>query len=323
MLDIRIPQLHKDSFKKDQLRQDFNKDLMECCKRLKNAVGTGSGEPGESAYVYIAYASDNLGTDFTLIFNASLDYIAILSTTTEIPSPNATHFTGLWKYYGGAVSAEEVVIVKETPTGLVNGINTDFVISQTANSADLIFLFVNGVYHQDFTYNSGTRTITISFAPSVESDVYVHYFVAAEIGIPGPPGPQGEQGEQGPAGPAGPQGEQGIQGIQGEPGPQGIQGEQGIQGPPGDPLSAQNLEFATLRKATGNSYTEVTGSADAPTIVECWTDNTKMTKLFTRNITYTDGLPTLIVTTDEITSKVSTKTINYSTQIPTVTETVV
>lgn len=61
-----------------------------------------NGIDGDSAHGYIAYASDASGTDFTTTFNAALDYIAILSTATEIVSPAAGDFAGLWKNYKGA-----------------------------------------------------------------------------------------------------------------------------------------------------------------------------------------------------------------------------
>lgn len=57
---------------------------------------------GSEAFVYIAYASDDTGTGFTLTFNASLNYIAILSTNIEIPTPVVGDFAGLWKNYKGA-----------------------------------------------------------------------------------------------------------------------------------------------------------------------------------------------------------------------------
>ena len=59
------------------------------------------GADGVDAYVYIAYASDDIGTDFTTVFNPLLDYIAIKSTTVEIVTPQASDFTGLWKNYKG------------------------------------------------------------------------------------------------------------------------------------------------------------------------------------------------------------------------------
>jgi hypothetical protein len=63
------------------------------------------GLDGDDAYCYIAYASDDIGTDFTTTFNAALNYIAILSTDTEIPSPAVGDFAGLWKNYKGATGA--------------------------------------------------------------------------------------------------------------------------------------------------------------------------------------------------------------------------
>ncbi|MBK9272802.1 MAG: hypothetical protein IPM48_14550 [Saprospiraceae bacterium] len=61
-----------------------------------------AGADGADAFVYIAYASDDSGTDFTLTFNPALDYIAIKNSTTEISTPQASDFAGLWKNYKGA-----------------------------------------------------------------------------------------------------------------------------------------------------------------------------------------------------------------------------
>jgi len=60
-----------------------------------------TGTDGDSAYVYIAYASDDAGTDFTTTFDPALNYIAILATDTEIETPAAGDFAGLWKFLGG------------------------------------------------------------------------------------------------------------------------------------------------------------------------------------------------------------------------------
>ncbi|MFA6475724.1 MAG: hypothetical protein WCV88_06085, partial [Patescibacteria group bacterium] len=85
-------------------------DFTGLWKNYKGTTGsagaTGSaGVDGNDAYVYIAYASDSSGTDFTTTFNASLDYIAIKTTTVAIPSPSASDFTGLWKNYKGATGS--------------------------------------------------------------------------------------------------------------------------------------------------------------------------------------------------------------------------
>ena len=95
----------------------------------RGATGaTGSqgipGTDGDNAYCYIAYASDASGTDFTTIFDADLDYIAILSTDTEITSPQASDFAGLWKNYKGAQGIQGIQGIQGTPgTNGTNGTN--------------------------------------------------------------------------------------------------------------------------------------------------------------------------------------------------------
>ena len=79
------------------------------------------GADGDSAYVYIAYASDASGTDFTTTFNANLDYIAIKTTTTEITTPQASDFTGLWKNYKGAQGIQGI----QGETGLTGATGAD------------------------------------------------------------------------------------------------------------------------------------------------------------------------------------------------------
>lgn len=63
------------------------------------------GVDGANSYVYIAYASDDSGTDFTLTFDSELNYVAIKHTTTAIASPIVSDFTGLWKNYKGPTGA--------------------------------------------------------------------------------------------------------------------------------------------------------------------------------------------------------------------------
>lgn len=74
--------------------------------RTVTIVGGGpQGPGGDSAYLYVAWASDASGTDFTTTFNASLNYIAFKNSSTVIASPQASDFTGLWKNYKGATGA--------------------------------------------------------------------------------------------------------------------------------------------------------------------------------------------------------------------------
>lgn len=54
------------------------------------------GPAGQNAYEYRAFASDATGTAFTTSDDPQLAYTAVISTTTEIPSPVAGDFAGLW-----------------------------------------------------------------------------------------------------------------------------------------------------------------------------------------------------------------------------------
>lgn len=84
---------------------------MECCEECFSELPTGSkGDPGvagadgTSAYVYIAYATDSVGTGFTMTpasVTSSHDHIAFKVSSTVIPSPGVGDFTGLWVPFVG------------------------------------------------------------------------------------------------------------------------------------------------------------------------------------------------------------------------------
>lgn len=67
--------------------------------------GGPQGPGGDNAYLYIAWASDDSGADFTTTFNAALNYVAFKNSSTVIAAPQASDFTGLWKNYKGATGA--------------------------------------------------------------------------------------------------------------------------------------------------------------------------------------------------------------------------
>lgn len=127
---------------------------------------------GQSAYVYIAWASSPSGTGFTTTFSAALDYIAIRTTTTPIVSPAASDFTGLWKKYKGEVGSQgdpggeaNHWSIQEIPSGTRNGINQTFTLAHTPVGA--VAIKFNGREYQnsvDYT-NSGTTLTLITFAP--------------------------------------------------------------------------------------------------------------------------------------------------------------
>lgn len=66
-------------------------------------LGEGTpGKDGSSAYIYVAYASDSIGSNFSLEPTSGLKYRAELHTTIPLDSPNASDFSGLtWVKYIG------------------------------------------------------------------------------------------------------------------------------------------------------------------------------------------------------------------------------
>lgn len=58
-----------------------------------------AGNDGDSSYTYVAYASDDQGTGFSLTPASNLTFIAVLTTDTEIASPEASDFASLWTEY--------------------------------------------------------------------------------------------------------------------------------------------------------------------------------------------------------------------------------
>ncbi|MEI7526625.1 MAG: collagen-like protein, partial [Mariniphaga sp.] len=87
-----------------QIQSDWLQSDSEALDYIKNKPDSlGNGGDGVSSYTYIAYASDDAGTDFTKVFNPALDYIAIKTTTTLLVTPVVSDFTGLWKNYKGPI----------------------------------------------------------------------------------------------------------------------------------------------------------------------------------------------------------------------------
>lgn len=71
-----------------------------------NGSNGTNGTDGDNAYVYVAYASADDGSGFTMTYNSALTHIAIKSTTTEIPTPVVGDFTGLFVRYLGTNGAD-------------------------------------------------------------------------------------------------------------------------------------------------------------------------------------------------------------------------
>lgn len=62
----------------------------------------------------------------------------------------------------------------ETPTGLVNGSNADFVITQDPKSGSLK-VYLDGLLDLDFTYDGPSKTITMNTAPELGQTIKAVY----------------------------------------------------------------------------------------------------------------------------------------------------
>jgi len=109
------------------------------------------GIDGDSAYVYIAYASDDSGTDFTTTFDPALDYIAILATYTEIPSPAVGDFAGLWKNLGGSGSeyswnvnsSQQIIGYLTEPANIAVNVDGTGSVSESVAAGDVVVTAIN------------------------------------------------------------------------------------------------------------------------------------------------------------------------------------
>lgn len=80
---------------------------------------------------------------------------------------------GIWKNIGEDIFSN---FVQETPTGTVDGVNTDFVLSSTPANNNVVKVFLNGLRQRltdDYTISGDT--ITFGSAPTTGEIVYVDY----------------------------------------------------------------------------------------------------------------------------------------------------
>lgn len=113
------------------------------------------GADGASAYVYIASADSNTGTNFTYPQDETQAYVAILSTTSPISTPVVGDFAGLWRKVNGTDGAPG------TPgTNGTNGI-----------SSGIRYNFLN----YGIASNPGTGNLSLSGSDlSTTSNIYIH-----------------------------------------------------------------------------------------------------------------------------------------------------
>ena len=64
--------------------------------------------------------------------------------------------------------------IQETPSGSINGVNKNFVLTQDPTSGSLK-VFLNGLKDNAFTYSSPSKTVTMTTAPVVGQSIEAVY----------------------------------------------------------------------------------------------------------------------------------------------------
>jgi len=91
-------------------------------------VAAAAGADGD--FIYLAYASASDGTGFTQTFDDALDYVAIRRSATEIVTPVASDFAGLWHGWTGA---DGKTIISGTAAPTTEGVDGDYYIRTTTS----------------------------------------------------------------------------------------------------------------------------------------------------------------------------------------------
>jgi hypothetical protein len=158
--------------------------------------------------LYVAYAADANGTNFSTVPSSALPYVAFLSSPTPISPLTAASFAGRWVRFQGFNGANGT-----------NGANGASAYLYTAYATD-----ANGDGFS-LTPNGSTAYIAVLSSPTAISPLTAANFAGLWQLMQGPQGPAGATGAQGPAGVDGADGPGGDTGAQGPQGPQGNAGQ--------------------------------------------------------------------------------------------------
>jgi hypothetical protein len=97
-----LPDLTAEIPQGEQVQSDWEEADTENPAFIKNKPEVLNGEDGEDAYVYVAYASDNTGSDFSLTPSDFLKYRAEIHITEELDPPTKSNFSAAtWVKYIG------------------------------------------------------------------------------------------------------------------------------------------------------------------------------------------------------------------------------
>jgi len=97
--------------------------------------------------------------------------------------------TGLIRYYNDVDDqwddvGKQVLAVQEFPSGLVNGVNQNFDVTNIPINDEALNVYVNGILLPKTRWSFTSPTITLDFAPAAGQDVYVNYLTDGNPATP-------------------------------------------------------------------------------------------------------------------------------------------
>lgn len=150
------------------------------------------GDNAANGYLYIAYASDDQGTGFTLTPSESKPYIAYLVSQTEIAVPDADDFTGsTWIKYIGNDGAAGTNFMKQFSqsltigTGTFNSVNIGTGLNYSpAQSIVIAYNQSNYMYGRIISYSSETGIASFIIDLVGGSGTYTLWTINIAAGTP-------------------------------------------------------------------------------------------------------------------------------------------
>lgn len=144
-------------------------DFSGLWKNYKGAQGI-QGLHGEAATITVGTVATGAASTSVIVNNSGNQNDAVFNFTIPQGVQGSQGIQG--------EPAIPTVIITETPTGLINGSNADFTLSQTPVAASAIFFLVNGI-RRDITLVG--NVCTLDFAPTVGSIIRVTYFKYIDV----------------------------------------------------------------------------------------------------------------------------------------------
>ena len=159
----------------------------------------GLGSSGANSYLYVRYADESDGTGFSSV-SGTKRYIGIKQSATEIVSPVAGDFTGLW-YDRQGIQGIQGIQGPQGAQGLAGATGTPGIQGDTGPAGPTGATGATGATGPDGA--AGATGATGATGPTGPTGPAGAAGAAGATGATGPTGPTGATGATGPAGPAG------------------------------------------------------------------------------------------------------------------------